>query len=40
LIVVGDPIPTKGLTSRDADALTQRIYESISATYAQYTQNQ
>ncbi|WP_260735857.1 lysophospholipid acyltransferase family protein [Tunturiibacter lichenicola] len=39
LIVVGDPIPTKGLTSRDADALTQRIYESISATYAQYTQN-
>jgi 1-acyl-sn-glycerol-3-phosphate acyltransferase len=39
LIVVGDPIPTTGLTSRDADALTQRIYESISATYAQYTQN-
>jgi 1-acyl-sn-glycerol-3-phosphate acyltransferase len=39
LIVVGDPIPTTGLTSRDADALTQRIYESISATYAEYTQN-
>jgi 1-acyl-sn-glycerol-3-phosphate acyltransferase len=39
LIVVGDPIPTTGLTSRDADALTQRIYESISATYAQYTRN-
>lgn len=39
LIVVGDPISTAGLTSRDADALTQRIYESISATYAQYTKN-
>jgi 1-acyl-sn-glycerol-3-phosphate acyltransferase len=39
LIVVGDPIPTAGLNSRDADALTQRIYESISTTYAQYTQN-
>jgi 1-acyl-sn-glycerol-3-phosphate acyltransferase len=39
LIVVGDPIPTTGLNSRDADALTQRIYDSISATYAQYTQN-
>jgi len=38
-IVVGDPIPTTGLTSRDADALTQRVYESISNTYAQYTQN-
>jgi 1-acyl-sn-glycerol-3-phosphate acyltransferase len=39
LIVVGDPIPTTGLTSRDADALTQRIYESISATYAEYTRS-
>jgi 1-acyl-sn-glycerol-3-phosphate acyltransferase len=38
-IVVGDPIPTTGLTSRDADALTQRIYKTISTTYAQYTQN-
>jgi 1-acyl-sn-glycerol-3-phosphate acyltransferase len=38
LIVVGDPIPTTGLKPRDADALTQRIYESISTTYAQYTQ--
>ena len=36
LIVVGDPITTTGLNSRDADALTQRLYESISATYMAY----
>jgi 1-acyl-sn-glycerol-3-phosphate acyltransferase len=36
-IVVGDPIPTAGLTPRDADTLTRRLYESISATYAQYS---
>jgi 1-acyl-sn-glycerol-3-phosphate acyltransferase len=35
-IVVGDPIPTKGLTTRDADALTQRLYDSIFTTYMQY----
>ena len=38
-IVVGDPIPTTGLNARDADALTQRLYESISSTYSQYPQN-
>jgi len=38
-IVVGDPIPTTGLNARDAAALTQRLYESISATYSQYPQN-
>lgn len=38
LIVVGDPISTTGLTTRDADALTQRLYDSISATYMQYAQ--
>ena len=35
-IVVGDPISTTGLTTRDADALTQRLYEAISATYFHY----
>jgi 1-acyl-sn-glycerol-3-phosphate acyltransferase len=39
-IVVGDPIPTAGLNARDADALTQRLYESISASYSQYPQNE
>jgi 1-acyl-sn-glycerol-3-phosphate acyltransferase len=38
-IVVGDPIPTTGLNARDADALTQQLYSSISATYAQYSAN-
>jgi 1-acyl-sn-glycerol-3-phosphate acyltransferase len=37
LIVVGDPLPTTSLTTRDADALTQRLYDSISATYSQYS---
>jgi 1-acyl-sn-glycerol-3-phosphate acyltransferase len=36
LIVVGDPIATTGLTTRDADALTSRLHESISTTYDQY----
>jgi 1-acyl-sn-glycerol-3-phosphate acyltransferase len=36
LVVVGDPIPTTGLSTRDADALTQRLYASISSTYSQY----
>jgi 1-acyl-sn-glycerol-3-phosphate acyltransferase len=35
LVVVGDPIPTAGLTTRDADALTQRLYDSISRTYSE-----
>jgi 1-acyl-sn-glycerol-3-phosphate acyltransferase len=38
-IVVGDPIPTVGLNARDADGLTQRLYESISAIYFQYSRN-
>ena len=36
LVVVGDPIPTAGLTTRDADALTRRLYDSISTTYSEY----
>jgi 1-acyl-sn-glycerol-3-phosphate acyltransferase len=36
-IVVGDPIPTAGLTTRDADALTQRLYDTITATYFEHT---
>jgi 1-acyl-sn-glycerol-3-phosphate acyltransferase len=40
LVVVGDPLPTTGLTTRDADTLTRRLYDSISATYSQYSQQQ
>lgn len=36
LIVIGDPIPTAGLHTRDADALTQRLYQAISTTYNSY----
>ena len=36
-IIVGDPIPTTGLTTRDADALTQRLYDAITTTYLQHT---
>jgi 1-acyl-sn-glycerol-3-phosphate acyltransferase len=36
LIVVGDPISTIGLNPRDADALTQRLYDAISKTYMTY----
>jgi len=32
-IIVGDPIPTTGLTARDADALTQRLYAAIATAY-------
>jgi 1-acyl-sn-glycerol-3-phosphate acyltransferase len=35
-IIVGDPIPTVGLTTRDADALNQQLRDTITATYMQY----
>jgi 1-acyl-sn-glycerol-3-phosphate acyltransferase len=35
-VIVGDPIPTTGLTTRDADTLTQQLYETITATYLQH----
>ena len=37
MIIVGDPIPTGGLTTRDANALTERLYEEISKMYYQYS---
>jgi 1-acyl-sn-glycerol-3-phosphate acyltransferase len=37
MIVVGDPVPTDGLTTKDADALTERLYAAISAMYYQYS---
>jgi 1-acyl-sn-glycerol-3-phosphate acyltransferase len=39
-IVIGDPIPTTGLHTRDADALTQRLYQAISTTYYEYGRQQ
>ncbi len=36
-LVVGDPLSTAGLTTRDADALTARLYEAISTLYHQHS---
>jgi 1-acyl-sn-glycerol-3-phosphate acyltransferase len=36
-VIIGEPIPTQGLTTKDAETLTQRLYEAISATYARHT---
>jgi 1-acyl-sn-glycerol-3-phosphate acyltransferase len=38
MIVVGDPIPTTGLTTRDADALTARLHDEIARMYYQYSE--
>ncbi|HZY62861.1 MAG TPA: lysophospholipid acyltransferase family protein [Edaphobacter sp.] len=32
-IIIGDPLPTTGLTTRDADTLTQRVQSIITETY-------
>jgi 1-acyl-sn-glycerol-3-phosphate acyltransferase len=37
LAVMGDPISTIGLSTRDADALTERVYQTIAAMYHQYS---
>jgi 1-acyl-sn-glycerol-3-phosphate acyltransferase len=36
-IVVGDAIPTAGLTTRDADEITERLFRAISALYAEHS---
>jgi 1-acyl-sn-glycerol-3-phosphate acyltransferase len=38
MIVVGDPISTEGLTTKDADALTERLYAEIAKMYYQYSE--
>jgi 1-acyl-sn-glycerol-3-phosphate acyltransferase len=40
LLIIGDAIPTAGLHTRDADALTRRLYESISRTYLEHGSRQ
>jgi 1-acyl-sn-glycerol-3-phosphate acyltransferase len=37
LLVVGDPIPTDGLTTKDADALTEQLYAEIGKMYYRYS---
>jgi len=37
-IVIGEPISTDGLTTKDADALTAHLYEEITRIYYQYSE--
>jgi 1-acyl-sn-glycerol-3-phosphate acyltransferase len=32
-LIVGEPISTEGLTTRDADSLTKRLHEAIAEMY-------
>jgi 1-acyl-sn-glycerol-3-phosphate acyltransferase len=36
-IVVGEPISTTGLTTRDAEAMTQRLFDAITALYFEHS---
>jgi len=36
-IIVGDPISTEGLTTKDADALTERLHDEIGKMYYRYS---
>jgi 1-acyl-sn-glycerol-3-phosphate acyltransferase len=40
LMVVGEPIETAGCTTKDADAITQRVFDSIAAMYYRYSEVQ
>ena len=37
MIIVGDPIATAGLTTKDADSLTERLYAEIGTMYYHYS---
>jgi 1-acyl-sn-glycerol-3-phosphate acyltransferase len=39
MIIVGDPISTEGLKTKDADALTERLYAEIAKMYYQYAES-
>ena len=39
MVIVGEPIPTTGLTTRDADALTARLYAEISSMFHLHSPN-
>jgi len=38
-LVAGEPISTEGCTTKDADALTQRVFEAVSSMYSQYSKS-
>ena len=35
-LAIGDPIPTEGLSARDAEALTAQLFAAIAQLYAQH----
>ena len=37
LLIIGRPIPTAGLTTRDAESLSQQAFTTITETYLQHT---
>lgn len=37
LLLLGDPLPTTGLTTRDADTLTQQVFSIITRTYLDHS---
>jgi 1-acyl-sn-glycerol-3-phosphate acyltransferase len=37
-VIIGEPIPTKGLTTRDAEQLTQRLFAEITSLYTQHAE--
>ena len=39
LLILGDPIPTIGLTTRDAESLTRQAFQVITETYLRHTAN-
>jgi len=40
LLVAGEPISTEGCTTKDADAITRRVFEAVSAMYYQYSEHE
>lgn len=38
LVIIGEPIATQGLTTRDADALTRKAFDAITRAYLQYSE--
>jgi 1-acyl-sn-glycerol-3-phosphate acyltransferase len=37
-VVVGEPLDTTGLTTRDADALTEQLFSAITKLYFQHAE--
>jgi hypothetical protein len=38
MLIAGEAISTEGCTTKDADALTQRVFEAVTAMYYQHSE--